>query len=290
MTYRPVVVATLSLLLLFMLTACANLGDIAKAVDVQMPTVTVSSVNVSQLSFQALDLDVELEVNNPNPLPIKLAGFDYTLLINGKQLIAGKQTEGVEIGARNKSRVSVPMNLLFDDAKALFQEFGDQDEFEYQVKTEAWVDLPVLGKQRFPATHQGMLPIPKMPEVSVSSIKINSLSFTEAALEVGLAVDNPNSFSLDMKKLNYQLSVNGQQWIESQAVNLLSLPEKGVGEVKIPVRLNLLKMGGALAKALTQSEPLDYHFSGDMLVDTALPMLKSMELPLDLKGSVSAQR
>ena len=102
-------------------------------------------------------------------------------------------------------------------------------------------------------------------------------------------MDNPNSFGVDLTKLNYDLAVNGQQWAKSSASNVARINKNGKSTVSIPIRLEFATVGMSLYKTLTSSAPMDYRLQGDMNLDTALPLLKNVNMPINKTGSVRAR-
>lgn len=286
------IVATVSrmtalLAVLSMLSACAEMGKVMEAADIHTPAAQVTGVNISSLSQEAVGLDLTLAVDNPNVIPVKLTGFDYTLKINGQQLSSGQQRQGVKIPAQGQGEVHFPVQLRMADLANLMKGLANAEEMNYGVQVSALVDLPVLGMQSLPAQTSGVLPVPKLPEVALSGVKVRKLGLTGADLDVGIVVKNPNAFGVDIRKLVYQLNVNGKPWLSSSLKQSLSLAERGSHQFNVPISLNLVEIGSGIANALDKSAPLSYQLNGDMNFDTSLPQLKGVAAPFDLSGKVS---
>jgi len=282
-----------SLLTLFFLaiaTGCSTLDQAMKIASIDKPTVKVSDTKITGISLEQATLEFTLDVSNPNPIPIKLAGFDYTLVVNEQQFLAGEQREGVRIKANQSSQVTVPLALKFADIVKLSKGLSDSTAVNYTIKTDALIDLPVLGVTRVPAEKTGQLPIPKLPKISLSAINIKNLNFSGADVEVGLKLDNPNVFGMDISDLGYDLIVNGQRWLQSQTNETISLTKNGSSQLKVPLHLSFLDIGRTLATLLTQLKPLDYQLEGNMNMDTSLPMLKNIAMPFKHSGTINPQR
>ncbi len=278
---------TALLAVLSLLNACAEMGQVMEAADIRAPAARVTSVNIASLSQEAVGLDLLLAVDNPNVIPVKLAGFDYTLNINGQAISSGQQRQGVKIPARGQGAVHIPVQLRMAELAKLVGNLADAEQLSYGVQASALVDLPVLGMQTLPAQAQGVLPVPKLPQVTLSGIKVRKMGLSGADLEVGIMVKNPNAFGVDIRKLSYQLKVNGKPWLSSALKQTLSLGERGSHQLTVPVSLNLVEIGSGIASALDKSAPLNYQINGDMNFDTSLPQLKDVAAPFDLSGQVS---
>ncbi len=275
---------------LMLLSACSSLDQAMQLASIDKPTVSMSDARITGISFDQAKLEFTLDVNNPNPVPIQFAGFDYNFLVNDQQLLAGEQRDGVNVAANQTSQVKLPLTLKFADIFESVKNLSDSKTLDYTIKTDALVDLPILGMTRIPAEKTGQVPVPKLPKVSLDGINIKSLGFTGADVEIGLNLDNPNAFGIDIRDLGYDLIVNGQRWLQGQEEKTISLTESGTSQVKVPLHLNFLDMGRTLADLLMQQKPLDYQLVGNMKMDTSLPMLKDIALPFRQVGSTSPQR
>lgn len=273
----------------FFLHGCASLDTLMSAADIREPSVNLAGTQVSALSFDGAELTMLLNIDNPNPLPIKLAGFDYAVNVNGKPFTQGQQHSGVDIDARASSQVKVPVAFKFSELANLFDGKENRDELAYSIDTNVRVDLPILGIVSIPATHKNRIPIPAMPSIQVSDVNINSLGFSGADLTVVIAVENPNTFGIDLTQLDYNLLVNGTSWATIKSTDVLKLPEKGKTQINIPVQLSFADMGQALFQALTQGKAMEYKLNGDMTVDTTLPLFKNVQIPLVHVGAFEAR-
>lgn len=269
----------------FIATGC-SLNEVKEAAGIEKPSVSLEGMQITDLTMESAGLSLKLTVDNPNPIPINLAGFDYALLFDGKQLLAGKKRDQFKIDAKGVSTVTVPVSLNFADLKGLYQGVTEQDTLNYELQTTALVDLPVIGIQKFPSTQKGQFPVPKIPEVSLAGINVKKMGLSGAEIVIGAKIKNPNSFGIDVSQLAYKLSINGAQWAESTLSETINLAEKGETQIDIPLKLNFMEMGSALMK----SKGLNYQLKGNMNLDTALPMLKNVKVPFDKSGVVGVKR
>ncbi len=271
-------------------TSCASLNAIKDVAGIENPTVSLSDMRITGLTMEGASILLTLNVDNPNPVPIDLAGFDYALLFDGKQLLAGEKRDRLKIDARGVSAVTVPVSLNFADLQSLYKGVAYKDSLDYELKTAALIDLPLLGVKRFPSSKKGEFPVPKIPEVSLRGIDIEKMGLSGAEVVINADIKNPNSFAVDVSQLVYSLSINGSKWLESALGESIKLTEKGKTRISIPLKLNFLEMGNVLYGALMEGKGLNYRLTGDMNLDTALPLLKNVKVPFDKSGVVGVQR
>lgn len=278
-----------ALLIVFM-SGCSSLDTVKKAAGLKDPAVSIAGMNISTLSAEGMTLQFTLDVDNPNPIPLNLAGFDYQLMLDGKQLMAGEQRDKVKIKAGGNSQVKVPVSLKFSDLSQLVSGAASKENLDYELKTAALMDLPVVGVKKIPASKKGTFPVPKAPDISLTGIDIKKLSLTGAKVVVGASIDNPNSFGIDINKLAYNLAINGKQWAKSDIEKTISLDGKGSNELSIPLELNFLEMGSSLYQTLTQGKGMNYDLTGDMKFDAGHPLLKDVDAPFSKTGIVGSGR
>ena len=267
-------------------TACSTLVEQA---NIQEPTITLEKTRVAGLSLEGVDLMVSLNVQNPNPFSIKLAGFDYSLSINNHKITGGQKRDAFKINSNDVAQIELPVKLNFTEIFKLVGGLTELDAVGYQIDATAYIDVPVIGVRSISTTLGSEFPLPKRPTIGITGIRINSFSFAGAKAIVGLRVANPNSFGIDMNKLDYRLTVGNEDWARANIREKTSLAGGGETEIELPIEVNFFDMGGTVFKVLKDAKPLDYRLQGDMLLDTELPMLKNLEIPFDHVGSVKPE-
>jgi LEA14-like dessication related protein len=107
----------------------------------------------------------------------------------------------------------------------------------------------------------GFNPIEK-PKVSITSIKMAPVIGFQQKLLVGLQLDNPNGFAINLAQLRYTLELQGQSLAGGSLNEAVSLPANGQTQIVVPVAVNLLSGIGVLSKILGDMQSdLDYKIS-----------------------------
>ena len=266
------------------LIGCAELAKHAETIT---PTARLVDARLAGIDFQQVDLVFDLAVENQNPVAIKLAGLNYDFKVENHSLLSGVTAQGVEIKPAATSTVELPLSLKFDDLRKLPGELWQQDRFEYQLNTKFVVDLPIVGNYAIPVTKTGELPVPKIPKISIKDIQIKKMGLKAAELLARVEIDNPNAFDLSFSHLDYQLSVNQQQWGQGSIRQGGSIPQKGRATIDIPVQLDMMSMGQTAYTMLSNNQPLEYRLKGDITLDTGIELLRNYKMPLDISGKAS---
>lgn len=274
--------------LFLVLVGCAALEQM---VQIQKPQLNVDKVRLTGLSFDAVDLAFDVKIQNPNSLGINLAGFNYDFKLGAASFLQGRQDSQIVIQSLGESVLVFPLKLQFKDLYNAYQNLKNQDSTEYTMDFGLAFNLPILGPVNVPVSKSGHLPLLKLPKLDDISLQMKKLSFTSADLELKLDLDNPNAFALALTKLNYDFNINGSTWAKGLAAEPIQLSQKGKSAVRIPISLNLLQVGQSLYQMLTKKEQkFDYSLKANMDLQSSIPMLGQINLPVDKTGQLQILR
>ena len=273
---------TLLLLLILALAGCAQLSKKAESIK---PTANLTNVRLANINFEQADLVFNFEIDNKNPIPLKLSRLNYELKVENQSLVSGAADKNLQIKANSTSDVGLPVSLKFDDLKKLPGELKNKDQVAYNLDTQLVVDIPLIGEYPIPLSKQGELPVPRLPGIKLKDVKLKKLGFTEADVVAEVEIENPNAFDLGLSNFNYQLNINQQTWGQGKISQSSSIPKKGKGTIEIPAKLNLLSMGQTAYALLSKKQAFEYQLKGSITLDTGLELLRSFDMPLDIKGN-----
>jgi LEA14-like dessication related protein len=274
-----------ALVQLFMLSGCATLEQVGQALEGQKPTAKVTGLKLTGLDMNGVDLSFDVEVDNPNPVGISLAGLDYDLKLLGSSFLQGDQSMGMKLAANGSSQVQVPVRLGFQQLLNSYRQLRGAKQVGYRLDLGMGFEVPLLGRVRVPVSHQGEFPIPEMPAVSLRSLDVQQLTLSGARLLLELEVDNPNSFSLLLNKLNYNLKLNGYDLGGGLVDKQVKVQQDGRGLLSLPLNLDFAQAGRGLYAILLGSG-VRYDLSGSMEADSSHPMLAPFRIPLDKQGNI----
>lgn len=272
------------LLLFFGLNSCATLQEFA---SIKKPDLSISSVDITDISLSDLELTFDVDVDNPNQVAVNLASYDYDFLIDGSSFVKGKQPLTSQIKSGGTSIVQIPVRFTFSELYQTFNSIRDKDETPFNLKAVVGVDLPVLGLTEIPIEKSGMFPVVKPPKISASKLSVKNLSFTKADLELELNVENPNMFGVSLNDLDYKVDINGLSTISGTTSSEINIAEKGQNTVKIPVSFNLLQLGRSAYNLLKSDEPLNYSLSGSSKIGATLPFFDVSSYNFDRSGTLN---
>ena len=281
-------------LTLLMVTSCSILKEVLEEEEIQnvKPEAEIVGVKLKNLSFTQADLVFDMKLTNPNSVAVSLAGFDYDLFLNNSSFIKGKNDEKIEIKANDSSIITLPLSLVFSNIFKTYENLKDAEKIDYTLKTGFSVDVPVLGAVRVPLETSGDVPSLEMPTVAFKSLTLDKM-ITKYYIPIGakvklkIAVDNPNSSGLAMNKLDYDLKINGQNWVTGTTNKKMDIEKNGSGVVEVPIDLDFTKMGKSVLKLIEGDTTLNYELSGSSKLESSIPLVGEIDLPFTKKGSTN---
>jgi len=270
-----------------LLAGCAGLDSIVQPVP---PNVSVRSVELTRLSLEGADLVATIEVENPNPIGIVLDGFAYEVLTGENAVVSGRQTSGVEIAAQGTRTFEMPVTLLFADLIRAVRSLEGANETPYTLVGAVDVEIPLLGTRTIEVTHDGVIPIPRLPDARPVAIALESIGLAGADLAVTLEFFNPNVFPVTFTGTDYRLVVEGTEWIDGGVAGPTTLAAEGGSTVVVPVTLRFIEVGRGVYRILTGDDTVEFTFSLNTGIVPDHPLLPQFPLPLERSGEIALTR
>lgn len=266
-----------ALLLVLISTFIAGCQTIQNLADtIQKPSLSISNVRVTDFAFDEIELTYDVKVDNPNPVAVQMLGYNYDFKINNNDFIQGDQAQELRIESSGASTFQIPMRLNFEELYNLFTGLRDEDKADYNLAANLDFDLPVLGKTTLPLEKSGSLPMIKLPKINVSGLKVDDVNFSRANLVLNLQVDNPNGFGLLVNALNYNLNVNGRNWVDGNNSKSLTINQNENGQIAIPISLNITEIGTSVVQLLSNSSDVNFELNGDLDLGATHPLFNNM--------------
>lgn len=124
------------------LASCAGAG-----VSIERPAVTLSGVEMSNLSFSGQTFLLSFDVNNPNPFPLPIRTVRYHLQLADQTFASGETQGDFSIPASGDGGFDISVNLdLLKSAGQLGSVLrsGMRKPVAYQLNGSLAVDIPFL--------------------------------------------------------------------------------------------------------------------------------------------------
>ncbi|GHV85439.1 hypothetical protein AGMMS50230_10470 [Spirochaetia bacterium] len=255
------------------------------------PSLSFDSVSVTGLNFSGADMLAKISVKNDNPFPIPFPEIDWNLFIRDSSFLSGTVKNNNKIAANSSTIVELPFAVSYEGLYKTAAALLDADEAPYRVDLGARFPLPVLSGKTFTTSHSGLIPMIKMPALSFSGVRFNSLSASRVEFILTWLVDNKNAFALNLDKLDYAFAVNNTSWASGSAPGRLSIPARRTTQVPITVNINSLSMVQEIAAMAAGGKTVNYTCAGEAILSPqGLEQFAALKLPFNYSGSTGLKR
>ena len=271
MTYKRTAII-IGAVLTLTLGACATLEQL-----IQKPEITFDNLGTRDMSLLGGTFLFRFNVSNPNPVGVHLGDILYDLDVNGNRLVSSQLSQGLDLAASGTSPLEIPVTINYLDFFNSLAQLVGADQLDYRLSGSA-----AVGPFRIPYSSSGKLDIPRLPDVTVENINIDSFSLTGARLKLTLGLKNPNAFAMKMDGLEYAAQLGDVKLAEGKAGMNNALGANGRSLMDLDLILNFLELGRS-AKALLSGSSTRCRLTGNMLMNTQAGMQK---LPFAFDGNV----
>ena len=301
--FRP---ASLNFLGLALLLGCFLSACKSKPIPVLQPE-PQPELPVPSLVFDKVEADDPIHLNltytlkmgNPFPLAGQVKLESWRVELNGQRAGAGFDLENREnfnftLNAADSggepASVSIPVRLNMDVAGLRVLGLAPADDYRVNLILELSFSRPLeAGEDQSPPVMLEVSGIAAFPGVQAPVFTITSIAILKAELvntrfRVGLRINNPNPFPVELSAFGYELFGNGRLWADGVEKNVLRVNGKSSLQGNLFLIMNFINMKRDLLDQIINLEDVNYRFSGDAMVGTGVEYLPMFKTVFNLSG------
>jgi LEA14-like dessication related protein len=121
------------------------------------------------------------------------------------------------------------------------------------------------------------------PTASITGMKLQGISLTDATMLFDVKVDNPYMMPLPLSNLDYALASQGQQFLSGQADMQGTIPAQASKTLSVPLKINFLKLIGAVKGARPGAS---IPYKADMGLSVKAPLMGALRVPMSKEGNL----
>jgi LEA14-like dessication related protein len=107
------------------------------------------------------------------------------------------------------------------------------------------------------------------PTITLKEIHVRQISLTDASLVFVAEIQNPNTYELRLKSLDYTVHLSGREAGGGSLQKEVSIPASSSAPVEIPITARFGSLGG-IVKMYVSGQELPYRIEGKALVKAGL--------------------
>ena len=303
-THFSPVVSFSSLLLILCLTISACKTKPEPVLPALKPELAVPAPSLVFENIEAddpihLNLTYILNMYNSFPVEGRVKLESWRVELNDKKADGGFNLANIEdlnfsvraaVTDGESTSVSIPVRLNMDVAQLRGQGLAPADDYKVNLilvlnlspdagaiqESVPSVTLEVSGLAEFP----GVQP----PVFNITAIAILKAELVNTRFRVGLKIDNPNPFPVELSAFGYELYGNGRLWADGIEKNILKVNAKSSLRGNLFLIMNFTNMKRDILDQIIYLEDVNYRFAGDAMVGTGVEYLPIFKTRFDLSG------
>jgi LEA14-like dessication related protein len=122
------------------------------------------------------------------------------------------------------------------------------------------------------------------PSASITGMKVQGISLTDATMLFDVKVDNPYMLPLPLGNLDYALASQGQQFLTGNSDVQGTIPAGASKTLPIPIKINYLKLISAV-KGAKPGAVIPY--TADLGLSVKAPVMGPLRVPMSKEGKLT---
>lgn len=121
------------------------------------------------------------------------------------------------------------------------------------------------------------------PDLQFRGLRVNSIGFDGASLDILVDVYNPNSYRLALQRFSYDLAIENVNWGLGSTNSPLAVDARNTATLRLPLEVSWSRLGDVGRQALSTGS-VNYGVSGEITVGTSLG---NVQVPYTKSGRFS---
>ena len=295
--FIPVLAVLLVFLLssLLLLSSCRTPGiAVIEEPSFPLPEIYLDFTGISAENPDDLFLDFTLKIFNYFPIDIPVNINSYTVSVNGNIAESGFElinyqnisftVDAVTQTESDPSTAEVDFILAMNVPVLVRNGLAPHDDYEILLTLELVTPIPLPNNYSLEVSALAEFPGVRAPSFSITSIAILQAELINTGFRVGIVIDNPNPFPVNLAAFNYTLYGNDMLWADGRERNIISVAAKTALSGNIFLVMNFIDMNRFLLDQIINLVDVNYRFTGEAVVHTGVEYLPSFVSGFDLTG------
>jgi LEA14-like dessication related protein len=223
----------------------------------------------------------QLEADNPGAEAVRVQVEDWSALVNG----SGGKGEGTLV-LEDKAALSAGASGVYPVRLETGLVPGSADLSNGEA--ELTMDILFVSESgeeiKTRVKTSAVFPLIREPRVRITAIAVKKAELINTRFKVGLRIDNPNSFPVELSAFSYELYNAGRLWANGVKTDVLAIPPEDSAETELLLTMNFINMNRTLLNQVTAMRDIHYRFSGEARVSSGIDYLPQFLMTYDLSG------
>lgn len=253
-----------------------------------VPHLEFADMQVTNLTAERADMDLNMIIDNPAPVGINIDSLYYTIFIEGYEVVKTTYPDPIQIEANQNTRVSLPLTIYYDKLQSVLVQLEEEgrDSVVYTINAILITDAALIPDDRIKLEVKKRLPLVRIPEIKVTDLNVENISFSGAVIQVETYVVNRNVFSMGFEDMHYSLILGDNEPVEGHKPEPVTIEAKDTAFIQVPVELDFGEMGRGLLDYIRKGGDLPYNFSLRTKLASDTHILEESEMNMQVTGTL----
>jgi LEA14-like dessication related protein len=248
------------------------------------PSAALVFKGVEAESPEYLGLNFSLDLENPFPSGCGVSVESWRAEINGREAAAGFSLNCADDFSVLPGSTPLPLRLDMDVAALARMGLAPADDYEVNLITVLRFSFDTLSPVSIEVSGLAVFPGVQAPTFTITEIAILKAELINTRFRVGLRIDNPNAFPVELSKFNYVLYGNSRLWADGTEKNIIKVNGKSSLHGNLFLIMNFIDMPRDLLNQIIALADVNYRFTGEATVGTGVEYLSGFGTGFDLSG------
>jgi len=253
-----------------------------------LPDVGLTTVEITSLSAEKTEMKAKMLIKNQMPFSFTADSLQYSVFINDTEIMKSNYKESFTLKNRDSSSISLPIIIFNQQLKSVLKtnEYKNIDSVEYRLELSFYTDI--IFRKKFDVKIKKLLPLYHLLEAKAEYIKIDSLNFSRAAVQLLVSIKNQNKTPLKAKDINYEFSIEDNKWIKGAMPGTTEIKALGISSISVPLVLSFKEVGKTLFDIFKKRKELNYKMLLTFRIESENDMIKNSKVILENSGTLKS--
>jgi LEA14-like dessication related protein len=281
---------------LALLSACATQKPAAPPAE-SLISAKLSPQAAIGVDRHRLRLPLTLTLYNAGKSALAVESYDCSLGVGGDATAGYSSGEGGELGAASAATIPLEFNVDLRDLGRKTAQSAGGTAPGGDMTVAAWHAVAHIALAtdegriiHLSASAEGTLPVVRDPTFRILSIRIERDILVTTNLRLGLEIQNPNAFPIELSSLVYDFYGEGKAWVEGGTDDASTVPALSSTRRTLRFTMNFADMDRRLVDLVANLRVVRYRLKGEARIATSLDYLPAFVTHFDREGSCAVDR
>jgi hypothetical protein len=245
------------------------------------PRLEFRGVEFVPQQFSGLSLNLKFELIGEDPRPAKLVACTWKVELSDREPLSGTLSPQGEVRQGTRQMVTAEVALPWPKTTPEIMALIQTGQWRYTFSETCNLEGPEGGLS-VSAGDAGLIPLPKLPRLTVTGAYAQRFGKDETKFTFDLAVLNENAFAVKLDKVVYRISLEGKPWVEGE----LPVEDRIPGNHEASYDISTEVKSGTASKEildLLKKQVIPYRLEG-------LMVMGDFEIPIAGDGTIHFSR